>query len=125
AVAGMSSRNRRAEALHYALLGPGNKGALGIRYNTLATYTPIESYRLGEANCLGFSLLYVALARHVGLPAMINDVSIPPAWNREQEQVLFLRHVNVRVPLHGGAAMVIDLDMQRYRSYYPQAVISD
>lgn len=126
AVYGRKSAGQRAEALHYALLGPTAAGAHGMVYNPGATYSPVEAFAAREANCLGFSLLFVAMARHVGLDAAINDVSIPPAWSMEQDRVQFLRHVNARVHLRGDQGdMVVDLDMDNYRSYYPQTIISD
>ncbi len=126
AVHGIRSPSRRAEALHYALLGPTAAGAQGIIYNPRANHAPVEAFSAREANCLGFSLLFVAMARHVGLKAAINDVSIPPTWSMEEDRVQFLRHVNARIFLRGDQGdMVVDLDMDNYRTYYSQRTIPD
>ncbi|WP_339896527.1 transglutaminase domain-containing protein [uncultured Gilvimarinus sp.] len=126
AVSGMRNDADRVRALHSALLTPESGGGRGIRYVTMATYTPAEAFQQQQANCLSFSLLFVAMARHVGLKADINDVSIPPTWDRIDERVQFMRHVNAKIQLrHSIDSLVVDLDMRNYRAYYPQTTISD
>ncbi|WP_198147355.1 transglutaminase-like domain-containing protein [Gilvimarinus polysaccharolyticus] len=116
----------RVQALHDALLLPESGGGRGIQYEASATYTPAQAYRLQRANCLSFSLLFVAMARHIGLEAHINDVAIPPTWDRIDDRLQFMRHVNVKVKLrHNIDTLVIDLDMRNYRAYYSQQTISD
>jgi tetratricopeptide (TPR) repeat protein len=86
-----------------------------------------------RANCLSFTLLYVALARAAGLDAYVNEVEIPPTWDlRSKKDMVFLRHVNVKVPLLRDTTniikhddVVIDLEMNRYRSNYNQHEIND
>ncbi|MDO3386783.1 hypothetical protein QWI17_13130 [Gilvimarinus sp. SDUM040013] len=125
-VAGRRHQDQKVEALHKALLLPESAGGMNIRYQSAATHSPRDSFRLREANCLGFSLLFVSLARHVGLDAQVNDVTIPPTWNLSDNRVQFMRHVNTRVDLKFSRDdMIIDLDMENYRSYYPQRAIDD
>lgn len=126
AVRGLRRDSQKVEALHQALLAHEIAGGLGITYSANATLTPEQVFRQRQANCLSFSLLFVSLARHVGLQAAINDVAIPPTWGNNQGRVQFIRHVNARVELSRSRdAMVIDLDLENYRSYYPQQIISD
>ncbi|WP_198144033.1 transglutaminase-like domain-containing protein [Gilvimarinus agarilyticus] len=126
AVSGVRGDADRVRALHNALLIPESGGGRGIRYDTTATYTPAEAFQVRQANCLSFSLLFVAMARHVGLRADINDVSIPPTWDRIGDRLQFMRHVNVKINLrHQVDSLVVDLDMRNYRAYYPQETISD
>jgi Tfp pilus assembly protein PilF len=63
----------------------------------------------------------------------VNEVEIPPTWDlRNKKEMVFLRHVNVKVPmsrenpniLHNDD-VVIDLEMNRYRANYSQHEISD
>jgi len=123
----------RVKALHVALLTAQEEGGLGVIYSAYVTEAPIATFEQRRANCLSFTFLYVALARSVGLNAKVNEVEIPPTWDlRNKKDMVFLRHVNVKVPLLGESSsalqrddVVIDLEMSRYRSSYRQHVISD
>ena len=123
----------KVKALHVALLASVEAGGYGIAYSAYVTEPPIITFQQRRANCLSFTLLYVALARSVGLNAKVNEVEIPPTWDmRNRKDVVFLRHVNVKVPLPGDSInamqrddVVIDLEMSRYRANYRQHEISD
>jgi tetratricopeptide (TPR) repeat protein len=123
----------RVKALHVALLSSPEYGGHGIVYNAYVTEPPITTFQLRRANCLSFTFLYVALARSVGLQAIVNEVEIPPTWDlRNKKDMVFLRHVNVRLPLLGEGSnilrrddVIIDLEMERYRANYRQHEISD
>lgn len=132
AVRGYGTTYEKVKALHYALLLPVAEGGLGIAYNAYSTRTAMDAFQERRVNCLSFSLLYVALARHLKINAQINEVQTPPAWNLRDNDLLFLmRHVNVKIPLldtryfltkHEDA--VVDLEMGRYKSTYSQRYIS-
>lgn len=123
----------KIKALHVALLTSADAGGYGITYSAYVTEPPIITFQQRRANCLSFTLLYVALARSVGLNAKVNEVEIPPTWDmRNRKDVVFLRHVNVKVPLPTDSInvlqrddVVIDLEMSRYRANYRQHEISD
>src|SRR5690606_26229618 len=86
----------RAAALQRALLLPIDQGGLGIIYNSELTETPAAAFAQRRVNCVSFTFMYVALARHIGLDAFINEVDLPPSWNlRSADAFLFLRHINV------------------------------
>ncbi|UTF59341.1 tetratricopeptide repeat protein [Gilvimarinus sp. DA14] len=126
AVAGLKGDDRKVKALHHALIAPPAAGGLGISYQPLATLTAAQVFARREANCLSFSLLFVAMARYVGLAASLNDVQVPPTWAMNNERVQFMRHVNVKVDLRFSTDdIVVDLDMRNYRPYYPQTLIRD
>lgn len=115
----------RVDALHKALLLPESAGGRGITYSAYYTLTGNETFERRQANCLGFTLLYVAMARAAGLDAHVNEVDLPPSWDvRNQDSFLFLRHVNTKVKLR-NEEVVIDLDMERYSSSYEQRLIPD
>jgi len=123
----------KVKALHVALLTSVEAGGHGILYSAYVTEAPIATFQHRRANCLSFTFLYVALARAVGLNAKVNEVEIPPTWDmRNKNDMVFLRHVNVKVPLLGESTnilrrdhVVIDLEMDRYRSNYRQHEIND
>src|SRR5690606_10983671 len=116
----------RAEALQRALLLPPSKGGLGLVYNAEITQTPIDAFASRRINCVSFTFMYVALARHVGLDAYINEVDLPPSWDlRNKDAFLFLRHVNAKVKLPQKDTVVIDLEMDRYSPAYNQRFISE
>lgn len=123
----------KVRALHVALLTAREQGGHGLIYNAYTTEIPSETFAHRRANCLSFTLLYVALARQVGIKAKVNEVEIPPTWDlRSKNDMVFLRHVNVRVPLMGETHnilknddVIIDLEMNRYSSTYPQHDIDD
>jgi len=123
----------KVRALHVALLSARDQGGHGLIYNAYTTEIPSETFAHRRANCLSFTLLYVALAREVGIKARVNEVEIPPTWDlRNKNDMVFLRHVNVRVPLLGETHnilknddVIIDLEMNRYSSTYPQHDIDD
>jgi tetratricopeptide (TPR) repeat protein len=116
----------RAQALHRGLLGSPMQGGMGIRYSAYVTGTAAEAFEDREVNCLSFTLLYVAMARHMGVNAQVNDVKLPPNWDlRDDGSVTVFRHVNAKVPLRGRDTLVVDLEMGQYSPAYEQELISD
>lgn len=122
----------KVKALHYAMLNPVNSGGLGITYSAYNTENPKQVYLDRRANCLSFTLTYIALARETGIYAYANNVDIPPTWDlRRSGEMVYLRHVNVRVPMVGRTNnilmddAIIDLEMGRYRSNYRQSQMSE
>ncbi|MFO1390119.1 hypothetical protein [Cellvibrio sp.] len=123
----------RVKRLHVALLSSQDTGGRGIAYNAYVTEVPSITFAQRRANCLSFTLLYVAMARSVGIHAQVNEVQIPPTWDlRNKKEMVYLRHVNVKVPISRESPnmlnnddVVIDLEMDRFRSNYRQTSISD
>jgi len=123
----------KVKALHVALLSSQESGGQGIIYSAYTTEVPTVTFEQRRANCLSFTLLYVALARAVGINAEVNEVEIPPTWDlRNKKDMVFLRHVNVKVPMSReninllrNDDVVIDLEMNRYRANYNQHEIND
>jgi tetratricopeptide (TPR) repeat protein len=122
----------KVKDLHVALL-TSRAGGHGIVYNAYVTEVPAVTFQQRRANCLSFTLLYVALARSAGINAYVNEVQIPPTWDlRRKKDMVFLRHVNVKVPIFmpnmvmvKRDEVIIDLEMNRYQSNYDQHEISD
>jgi Flp pilus assembly protein TadD len=123
AVEGHRAHRNRIRALLAALVSPG---VLGITYDAAAALTPMETFRQRRANCLSFTMLYVLLARHVGLRAAFNEVDVPPIWDMKNSETLLLyKHVNAILKTEWHKRQVIDLDMEEYDFSYPQREISD
>lgn len=140
-VKGIHDPASRVTALHRQLIKSPYLGGQGIRYSALTTDNPQVVFTQSEANCLSYSLLFVAMAKEVGLDAWVNEVTIPSNWERQDDNSFYLmRHVNakVRVPKESKMAaqqfqlnrssatdeMVIDLEIRLFRRHYPQAPLT-
>lgn len=141
AVGKRKSPDAKAEAIHYALLESTAAGGRGISYSADLTTTGAEAFEQRQANCLSYTLLYVAMARHVGLKAEVNEVMLPPTWNMSRaNSYLFMRHINAKVMmpkslisfslLRQGRVIdvgdiVVDLELRRFRNRYKQELIDE
>lgn len=129
--------DEKAEKLHLALMGSRGRA---IRYSALYTGTAKEVFESNKANCLGYTLLYVALARHLGLNAEVNQVMVPPAWFMDDKESYYLmQHVNAkikfqrlpwmtaadgRIQIANASDLIVDLEIQRFRSNYKQKFLA-
>lgn len=68
---------------------------LGFRYDPGLTLDSVETFNRRAGNCLAFSSMLVAMARHAGLTAWYQEVEIPPEWTSLNNTVLVSLHVNV------------------------------
>lgn len=135
------SHDEKAELLHKALLMPIERGGHGIRYVVNHTSSPKETFNSKTTNCLGYTLLFVSMSRFLGLDAQVNFVAIPPTWYmNDSENYFLMRHVNAklkvrrfltnttpsgRIQIADISDVVVDLEMRRFRSNYPQRILSD
>lgn len=114
-----------SETLALAAALSGSKG-LHLQYDSQATLTPEQAFQQRRANCLSYTLLFVALARDVGIPAEFNDVDIPPVWDLGDDRTMLLyKHINARVELKLPLSAVVDVSGDEYDPSYPQHIISD
>lgn len=123
ATAGSGSPRGKVTALIKAVIDPGG---LNLKYDPTASYTAQETYEHRRANCLSFTLMMVAMLRHLGVDAQFNDVEVPLIWDIHDETTLiFYKHINsiVDFPLDGRAVM--DLNMSEFDASYEQRIISD
>lgn len=121
--AGQSTDRAKVRALFQAILSPG---LLGLQYNTDATYTAAQAFEKAQANCLSFTLMLIAMARHLGLRAEFNEVDVPPVWGMQDLDTLVLyKHVNAIFSLNSGGKQVADLAMEEYDTSYQQRTIPD
>jgi Tfp pilus assembly protein PilF len=107
---GSGFRPQRVRSLSRLLLHPG---LLGIDYDARRTGTAEETFRSRAGNCLSLSILFVAMARELGLDARFQQVEVMPQWDMEGDVLFAARHVNVYGRLHGRSEYVMD--------FYPYA----
>lgn len=82
----------RFRALMAALV---NRGYFANRYRADGTYSAAQTFGSAEGNCLGYTNMFIALARAVGLNASYQLVENYPAWNVTQGQLVRNNHINV------------------------------
>lgn len=99
---------------------------LHMRYDSEATLTAEQAFTQRRANCLSYTLLYVALAREVGITAQFNEVDVPPIWDMGDERTSVLyRHINARIDLPKPYFRIVDVSGDEYDQTFDQRVISD
>lgn len=105
----------RVHSLMDALFG---KNGLGIAYGAMETRTPAETFASRSGNCLSFTILFVALARHVGLEAHFHEVGEILSWDRRGDVAVSNRHMFAEVVTTDGPIRVDFLPgvEKRYRS---------
>jgi len=118
---GAQNRYARMKRLVYAIIGDGN---FELIYDD-KTRTAQETFLAARGNCLSFTNLFIAMARHVDIHAEYQEVEIPPEWSIVGESFLFSQHVNVLVDLGVGLQRVVDFNMYDFQVTYDRRVISD
>ncbi|GAB3504806.1 tetratricopeptide repeat protein [Pseudoxanthomonas daejeonensis] len=88
------SRDQKLERLAGYVFGDDG---LALEYDNETTRTVSEVYRDRKANCLSFTLLFVALAREAGLEAQVQEVGEVLAWYQDEGVIYNANHVNVGV----------------------------
>ncbi|MGE8286869.1 MAG: tetratricopeptide repeat protein [Stenotrophomonas sp.] len=114
-----NSPERRLQRLVELVFQPTE---LGLEYDTEATLTVAETWRLRRANCLSFTLLFVAMAREIGLEARMQEVGQVMTWYENQGLIFNAGHVNVGLRVDGRMA-TLDLDRNvLYDAHGPQPI---
>jgi tetratricopeptide (TPR) repeat protein len=70
---------------------------LGMQYRHDATSTVEHAYLTRQANCLTFTLLFIALAREAGLDAYAQEIDQTLAWHQQDSTIYRTNHVNAGV----------------------------
>lgn len=96
---------RGIEQLAEFLLRPEG---LGLTYDAEATLTVEEAYAARRVNCLTFTLMFVALARELGLEAYGQAVDNVLLWHESEGVVYRTDHVNAGIAI-GGRRFVSDV----------------
>jgi Flp pilus assembly protein TadD len=108
-------RSARVRGLMDALFG---KDGLDISYGNLETKTATETFETRSGNCLSFTILFVAMARHVGLDAHFQEVGEILSWDRRGDVAVSNRHMFAEVETAEGSSRIDFLPgvEKRYRS---------
>lgn len=85
-----------------------DKDGLNLQYKADATSTVAEAYRTRQVNCLGFTLMSVALAREAGFRAQGQQIDRVLAWNLIGDVVMQSMHANAVVTLRDRNLQVKD-----------------
>ncbi len=107
-------RYARLQALLDAIFG---KKGLDITYGNTRTKTAIETFETQSGNCLSFTLLFVAMARHLGLDAYFQEVTEVMSWDQKGELMISNKHMFAEVEIDNGVTRVDFLrgEQKRYR----------
>jgi tetratricopeptide (TPR) repeat protein len=89
-----ASPYHRLELMMSFLFDPSG---LGMTYASEATHTVEQAYLTREANCLGFTLLTLALAREAGLHAYAQYIDEVLTWHQQDSTVVQSSHVNLGI----------------------------
>lgn len=123
-----SAEHTRVRQLLFSVMGEGN---FDLVYDE-TTRTAAETFRDHRGNCLSFTNLFVAMARHVGLDAYYQEIQIPPDWSTAGDALLLSLHVNVFLDMKHRTDRVVDFNSQVVHFYihelkpnYKRRVISD
>jgi len=74
-----------------------DKRGLGLRYQEDATHTVAEAYSSRQANCVTYTLVFLALAHLAGLEAYPQEIEEILSWEQLGDIVYRGNHVNVLV----------------------------
>src|SRR5688572_28531482 len=102
---GRPSPSQRLERLAQFMF---DAGGLGMTYQEDATNTVEETYDTRKANCLAFTMLFLALARESGLDAYPQEIRQTLSWHQDGDIVYRNSHVNAAVRI-GGRLYSVDV----------------
>ena len=101
-----STDARKIEALLYGLFGSNWKD---FTYVPSLTLSPAEAFNTRKGNCLSFAMLFVTLARALGMEAVFNEIDQSPSWSVEGGVVVEAGHINIMVE-SGGHRNIVEWD---------------
>ncbi|MFL6258387.1 MAG: tetratricopeptide repeat protein [Thermoanaerobaculia bacterium] len=96
---------QRLERLLLAIVDPAG---LGLSYEGGSTNTAREAFANRKANCLGFTSLFVGLARELGIPAFYLGVDDVERFEREGDLLVISGHVSAGFGLGGGKIKILE-----------------
>lgn len=99
------SMEERLEKLLAALV---SSDGLAVAYEGGRTGTAPEAFAARKANFLGFTSLFVGLAREIGLPAFYLDVDDVERFEREGDLLVISGHVSAAFDVGGGRVKVLE-----------------
>ncbi len=109
-------RQVRLLALQDAIFN--SKHGLGVEYGSSVTHSAAATFDGASGNCLSFTLLFVALARHLDLDVYFVEVDEVTGWSQRGNLGFSHWHMYAEVELDNGVVAVDFLPWadRRYRS---------
>ena len=120
-VADHPSQNERLQRLVEFMFEPQG---LDMAYRGDATYTVEQTYATREANCLSFTLLFLALAREAGLDAYPQVIEETLGWDQRDSTIYRNIHINAGVRI-GGQRFTVDVASDSVIARHHPAPVSD
>ncbi len=102
-VGGRQGRALRLNALIDAIF---TKDGLDISYGETATRTAVETFEERNGNCLSFTFLFVAMARHLGFDAYFTEVAEVLSWDQRGDILVVHKHMFATVEMDNGTVRV-------------------
>ena len=99
----------RGQQLHRLAEMIFDRDGMDLQYDAEATYTIEETWQHRRANCLSFILLFVTLARRIGIQAHVQEVAQVVSWYQDAGVLYNVGHVNAGIEFNGRHGTV-DLD---------------
>ena len=105
-ISAWSTDASKIETLLLGLFGPDWKD---FTYIPSLTLPPDEAFESRQGNCLTFAMLFITLARAVGVDAVFNELDVSPSWTMEGDIVVEAGHINIMVE-SGGHHHIVEWD---------------
>lgn len=99
-------------------------GPLALDYELTQSTSALETLAAGRGNCLSFTVLFVALARELGLDARVREISLPESRSRLGDVAVANRHVVAWGRLD-GRAWEVDFGFLTRPEGAPQRLLDD
>ncbi|HEY0661429.1 MAG TPA: tetratricopeptide repeat protein [Lysobacter sp.] len=99
-----SHRQRLERLVHFMF----DEQGLGMQYQEDATHSVEQAHATRKANCLAFTLLFLALAREAGLDAYPQEIQETLAWRQHDGIIYRNSHINAGVRI-GGREYAVDV----------------
>ena len=96
---------QRLERLLAVIVDPSG---LGLTYEGGHSNTAREAFAVRKANCLGFTSLFVGLARELDIPAFYLGVDDVERFEREGDLLVISGHVSAGFGLGGGKIKILE-----------------
>lgn len=120
-IADTRNRNKQLRQLLQAIV---DSESFGLVYDT-TTRTAAETFAARRGNCISFTNMFVAMARHVGLDVSFQQVAIPTLWQQQGDLFILNGHINVHVNVNYATEHVVDFDIEDFKSVYEREVVDD
>lgn len=82
------------------------RAKLDVSYSNDRTTTAARTFELRSGNCLSFTLMFAAMARHVGLEVHFREVGEVLSWDQRGAVLLNNKHLFTEVPTGRGVVAV-------------------